>query len=553
MNRIGADPGVRLACQLHPMSNISVVPLLVPSVEGIVPVGSQQVKPGREQEIAILFCDIRSFTMLTEERLPYDIVFLLNRYFAIVGQAVERSGGRLDKFIGDGAMALFGLSSTPEEACRHALKAAAAIVKEMDRLNEELSAELPIPIRVAIGIHSGPAIVGAMGYGSVKNLTAIGDTVNVASRLESVAKEFDATVVVSEPTIVRAGSDTEQLESREIAIRGRAEPLRVYIVSRETSRTVRMNKLWKRRYLRFRNRLAGKFFDTRYGRELLINAIGPRVQTMTVDCGDHLMTFVPGDYIGKKIFRKGHFERDHVDRLLATLKERQLLRDNCTLLELGGNIGTQTIYFALSGSFSRIVSVEPDPRNFQLLGTNIAQNELGDLVRLVNSAAGESEGEIDFFQHRSNHGKSSAFRQSAADSKIVVPVRPVSKILADTDTSLDDVGLVWMDIEGYEPHACRSMEASALSQSPALHGVLAGLLRAGANCGLRKIPCRLLRRRPDLPRGRHRAGQGQGYPGRGTAVRSVAIRRVDIGSICPSLRRGAAAAPPIVDVAVPVR
>lgn len=220
-----------------------------------------------------------------------------------------------------------------------------------------------------------------------------------------------------------------------------------------------MNKLWKRRYLRFRNRLAGKFFDTRYGRELLINAIGPRVQTMTVDCGDHLMTFVPGDYIGKKIFRKGHFERDHVDRLLATLKERQLLRDNCTLLELGGNIGTQTIYFALSGSFSRIVSVEPDPRNFQLLGTNIAQNELGDLVRLVNSAAGESEGEIDFFQHRSNHGKSSAFRQSAADSKIVVPVRPVSKILADTDTSLEDVGLVWMDIEGYEPHACRSMEA----------------------------------------------------------------------------------------------
>ncbi len=123
--RIGADPGVRLACQLHPMSNISVVPLLVPSVEGIVPVGSQQVKPGREQEIAILFCDIRSFTMLTEERLPYDIVFLLNRYFAIVGQAVERSGGRLDKFIGDGAMALFGLSSSPEEGCRHALKAAA--------------------------------------------------------------------------------------------------------------------------------------------------------------------------------------------------------------------------------------------------------------------------------------------------------------------------------------------------------------------------------------------------------------------------------------------
>ncbi len=73
------------------------------------------------------------------------------------------------------------------------------------------------------------------------------------------------------------------------------------------------------------------------------------------------------------------------------------------------------------------MSVEPDPRNFELLRTNISQNKLGDLVTLVNSAAGESEGEIDFFQHRSNYGKSSAFRQSGADSKIVVPVRPVEQ------------------------------------------------------------------------------------------------------------------------------
>jgi adenylate cyclase len=235
LKRIGADPGVRLACQLHPGNDISVVPLLVPSVEAIVPVGSQQTNPGREQEIAILFCDIRSFTMLTEARLPYDIVFLLNRYFAIVGQAVERSGGRLDKFIGDGAMALFGLRGSPEEACRNALKAAAMITREIERLNEELAGELSMPIRVAIGIHTGPAIVGAMGYGTVKNLTAIGDTVNVASRLETIAKELDATLVASEPTIILAGTDTQALESREIAIRGRAEPLRVYIIPQELS------------------------------------------------------------------------------------------------------------------------------------------------------------------------------------------------------------------------------------------------------------------------------------------------------------------------------
>ncbi|MBA8901802.1 adenylate/guanylate cyclase domain-containing protein [Phyllobacterium sp. P30BS-XVII] len=235
LTRIGADHGVRLACQLHPTSSISVVPLLVPSLESIVPAGSQQTSPGREREIAILFCDIRSFTMLTEARLPYDIVFLLNRYFAVVGQAVERSGGRLDKFIGDGAMALFGLNGSAADACSNALKAATIIVKEIERLNDELAGELSIPLRVAIGIHTGPAIVGAMGYGAVKSLTAIGDTVNVASRLETVAKEFDVTLVVSEPAIMLAGSDTAGLEVREVAIRGRALPLRVYIVPQESS------------------------------------------------------------------------------------------------------------------------------------------------------------------------------------------------------------------------------------------------------------------------------------------------------------------------------
>jgi adenylate cyclase len=233
LSRINADRDVRLACQLRPLNNISVVPLLVPTLESSLPANSQQVNPGREQEIVILFCDIRNFTSLTEAQLPYDVVFLLNRYFAIVGQAVERAGGRLDKFIGDGAMALFGLQGSPEEACRQALKASATIVNEIDRLSRELAADLSVPLRVAIGVHSGPAIVGAMGYGNVKSLTAIGDTVNVASRLETIAKELDVTLVVSEPTIIKAGSDTGQLESREITVRGRAEPLRIYVVTQE--------------------------------------------------------------------------------------------------------------------------------------------------------------------------------------------------------------------------------------------------------------------------------------------------------------------------------
>ncbi len=235
LNRINADPDVRLACQLRPQNNISIVPLLAPTLENNLPANSHQINPGREQEIVILFCDIRNFTTLTESQLPYDVVFLLNRYFAIIGQAVEQAGGRVDKFIGDGAMALFGLQGSPELACRQALKACATIIQEIDRLSQELATDLFIPLRVAIGVHSGPAIVGAMGYSNVKSLTAIGDTVNVASRLETIAKELDVTLVVSEPTIIKAGSDTSQLESREITVRGRAEPLRIYVVTQALS------------------------------------------------------------------------------------------------------------------------------------------------------------------------------------------------------------------------------------------------------------------------------------------------------------------------------
>lgn len=217
-------------------------------------------------------------------------------------------------------------------------------------------------------------------------------------------------------------------------------------------------KYWSRRLRKGRNAAASRFFDTRFGRRLLIENIGPRVVSMTVDAGDHLMTFSPADYIGRKVFRKGHFERDAVDRLIVILRERGLLRKEATLLEIGGNIGTQTVYFALSSTYIRIVSIEPDPRNFPLLALNIRQNRLEEKVRLVNCAAGERQGEIDFFLNRNNHGKSSAIRQSATDTKISVPVKPVSEILADLAIDPAAIGLVWMDIEGYEPVACRSMQ-----------------------------------------------------------------------------------------------
>ncbi|WP_337267159.1 adenylate/guanylate cyclase domain-containing protein [Oryzifoliimicrobium ureilyticus] len=229
LKRINASGDVRLACQVRPKEDITVAPLLVPSGESVL-LGAREDSPGREREIAVLFCDLRNFTTIASNRLPFDTVFLLNRYFEIVGKMVAQEGGRLDKFIGDGAMALFGLDVSIEEGCRRALRAATAIEAEVTRMSGELLLELKHPLRVAIGIHAGPAVVGTIGYGAVRNLTAIGDTVNVASRLENVAKELDASAVFSEEVAKLAGADMDLLEAREIHIRGRADPLKVYIV-----------------------------------------------------------------------------------------------------------------------------------------------------------------------------------------------------------------------------------------------------------------------------------------------------------------------------------
>ncbi|KQR69519.1 methyltransferase [Rhizobium sp. Leaf341] len=213
---------------------------------------------------------------------------------------------------------------------------------------------------------------------------------------------------------------------------------------------------WKRRLRKLRNRIARRAFATRYGRELLIQCVSPRVLTMTADCGDHVMTFSPHDYIGRKIYRKGQFERDHVVRLLAALAEREIALTGA-LLEVGGNIGTQTLYFALGSAVPHIVTIEADPRNYALLRQNIDQNGLRERITAIACAAGETTGTIDFFQHPDNHGKSSTTRQSPRDRQITVPVRPVMDILSDAGIAAGDVSLIFMDIEGYEPVAARSM------------------------------------------------------------------------------------------------
>jgi adenylate cyclase len=165
-----------------------------------------------------------------EGRLPYDVVFVLDQYFKAMGHAIEGERGRVDKFIGDGIMALFGVDREPEAACRQALAATRAMAVALERLNAHLAHDLREPLRMGIGLHVGPVILGEMGYRRATSLTAVGDTVNVAARLETLTKELAVQLAVSARLAERGGIDLAAFELRQIEIRGRQRPLRVRLV-----------------------------------------------------------------------------------------------------------------------------------------------------------------------------------------------------------------------------------------------------------------------------------------------------------------------------------
>ncbi|MDP1753016.1 MAG: adenylate/guanylate cyclase domain-containing protein, partial [Reyranella sp.] len=238
LSRVGAPENVRLACQLRPPpGRYRITPLLPASAGPVEAYRRQPQAHGGEHYVAILFADIRGFTSISEGKLPYDVVFLLNRYFRATGQAIEAAGGRVDKFIGDGVMAIFGLTGEPQVACQQALDAARRMAMALDDLNEALSGDLDQPLRIGIGLHAGPAIVGEMGYERAAQITAIGDTVNTASRLEALTKELGAELVVSQELLDCAGMSLPDAPRHDVEIRGRQGRLMVRALTRATELT----------------------------------------------------------------------------------------------------------------------------------------------------------------------------------------------------------------------------------------------------------------------------------------------------------------------------
>jgi len=227
---LGADRAVRLACQLKPVADISIWPLMPPAATMRDQERLDVADSGAERFVAILFVDIRASTQLVENRLPYDVVFILNRFFEAVGSAIIAAGGAPSQFIGDGMMAIFGAETDASEACRQALEAAGLIDWHLAEMNRSLASELPQPIGVGIGIHGGDVIIGTMGYREHAQTTAVGEAVHIASRLQDLTKEYDCQLIVSEVVGTVAGIPLGGFPSHDIHVRGLSAPLAIRVI-----------------------------------------------------------------------------------------------------------------------------------------------------------------------------------------------------------------------------------------------------------------------------------------------------------------------------------
>ncbi len=200
-------------------------------VEKLIATGRQPDLGGEEFEVTVLFSDIRNFTTISEKLAPREVVEMLNAYFQRACEPILNVGGTVDKFIGDAVMAVFGAPVRTPDHARQALRAALEMERIAGKFQEWMDARFPdrdLPkFRIGIGLHSGQAVVGNIGSNQRIEYTAVGDTVNIASRMESASKELGWTIVATAETLRAAGEGICVGEKRVIPVKGRMAEVQV--------------------------------------------------------------------------------------------------------------------------------------------------------------------------------------------------------------------------------------------------------------------------------------------------------------------------------------
>lgn len=183
---------------------------------------------GETREVTVLFCDIRSFTAMSEKMEAAEVVSLLNKYFTALGKCITAHHGIINKYIGDAIMAIFGAPVSSENSAKDAFEAALDMRKALEEVNKDFHAQGLPQLRFGIGIHTGPVFAGTIGASSRMEYTVIGDTVNTASRLESLCKTYTTDLLLSEAAADKLGKTTGLSFVADAQIRGKTEPMKVY-------------------------------------------------------------------------------------------------------------------------------------------------------------------------------------------------------------------------------------------------------------------------------------------------------------------------------------
>ena len=193
----GFSPDVRLGCQTRVTGPVKLKRLVFDAEDAEEVLEEGLLAAGREMNIAVMFADIRDYSSLSRSNLPYDVVHALNRYFRGVCEEIDKHNGYLDKFMGDGLMALFGMTSNGTQGCLDATRAAIAMQSAMEEINIYQREHLGVEISAGVGIHYGPVIIGEVGFRLKKQFTAIGEVVNIASRIEGMTRILTADILIS--------------------------------------------------------------------------------------------------------------------------------------------------------------------------------------------------------------------------------------------------------------------------------------------------------------------------------------------------------------------
>lgn len=224
---------IRLACQTKVHGNISYRRLLLDKRD--LNLNSQVTQQklesvGTIRNITIMFCDIKGFTPFSESLSAYDVIFILNRYFSIMREIIIQNTGEINNYIGDAIMAIFGLKESRQQTLR-ATNAALQMIEAMDEFKEYLNKAYGRSFDIRIGIHFGEVIVGTVGDGDDKKLTVIGDAVNVASRIESINKDADTRLLVSDKAYSQIKDSVSVNNFLRLKLRGTSELITLHEIN----------------------------------------------------------------------------------------------------------------------------------------------------------------------------------------------------------------------------------------------------------------------------------------------------------------------------------